>query len=326
MLFSVVITTRNRPALLRRALASVSQQTCEGFEVVVVDDGSLPGFAAEHAALAQELGRGGRFHHLPPSPGGMGPSFARNHGVAAAAAPYVAFLDDDDEWIEPGYLAAAARSLAAHPGTDLHYANQVAVRADGSTIDQVVWIEDLAELLPKLLPRQPDGTFAVTAAHLLQSRGFCHLNATIVRRQFFQDQGGFDASLRYEEDRDFHLRGIDAASAILYSPAVVARHHVPDRNTASTSLSPDQRSLDQLRVLDKAILRSSRPEIRAYAKRHKGYTLKAIAQRQALHGDHDLARFYAGEALGIGLNTKWLAYVGWLWLKRGRARTTPSSP
>ena len=325
MLFSVVITTRNRPALLRRALASVRQQACEDFEVVVVDDGSAPGFAAEHAALALELGDRGAFHRLAPSPGGLGPSLARNHGAAAAAA-YIAFLDDDDEWIDPDYLAAVARSLAAHPGTDLHYANQVAVRADGSTVGGVVWIEDLAEILPRTLPRQSDGTFAVTAAHLLQSQGFCHLNATVVRRQFFQDLGGFDASLRYEEDRDFHLRGIDTAGTMLYSPAVVARHHVPDRGTASTSLSPDQRSLDQLRVLDKAILRASRAEIRAYAKRHKAYTLKAIAQRQLLRGNHDLAHFYASEALGIGLNAKWLGYVGWLWFKRGRARPTPPSP
>lgn len=58
MYVSVVVTTRNRPVLLRRALASILRQSCPSFEVVVVDDGSLPEFAPEYDAIARELGPG----------------------------------------------------------------------------------------------------------------------------------------------------------------------------------------------------------------------------------------------------------------------------
>ncbi len=325
MRISVVITTRDRPGLLRRALASVQAQTYLELEIVVVDDGSAPSFAAEHDELACGLGARGAFHRLPPVPGGHGPSFARNHGVAQAQGEWVAFLDDDDEWIDPDYLARTAHTLAANPSADLQYANQEAIRADGSRIEQVVWIEDLAAILDRTVHKRPDGTFLAHPVQFLQSRGFCHLNATVIGRAFFHELGGFDITLRYEEDRDFHLRAIDAASAIVHDPHTIARHHVPERGTQSTRMSLDQRALDQLRLLDKAILQAKRPGVRAYAQRHKAYTLKALAQRRADAGDLQVAGFYASEALGIGANPKWLAYLASLWLKRGLRRGTPSA-
>ena len=325
MLFSVVITTRDRPALLRRAAGSVLAQTC-GLELIVVDDGSAPEAAAENAELASSLGARVALHRLPPVPGGHGPSFARNHGVAQAEGEWIAFLDDDDEWIDPEYLARTAATLEVTPSADLHYANQEAFRADGSRVEHVVWIEDLAAILERSGEQRPDGTFLADPAQLMQSRGFCHLNATAVRRAFFLVLGGFDVSLRYEEDRDFHLRAIDAARAIVHDKRTVARHHVPQRGSQSTRMGPDQRSLDQLRVLDKAILFAKRPEIRAYAQRHKAYTLKTLAQRRAAAGDLAVAAFYASEALGIGANPRWLAYLASLWLKRRVRRDgTPSA-
>ncbi|GAC1343078.1 MAG: hypothetical protein NVSMB18_18200 [Acetobacteraceae bacterium] len=315
MTISVVITTRNRPTLLARALASVTAQRDIAFEIIVVDDGSKPDHAEQHAALAGGLGTRGRFHTLPPTPTGHGPSFARNHGVAQASFLWVAFLDDDDEWTDPDYLAISARTLAATEGADLHYANQVAIRPDGTQIEESVWIEDLAGILQRSRPARTDGTWLATAPELLRSNGFSHLNTTIVRKAFFETLGGFDLSLRYEEDRDFHLRAIDAAAVIVHAPRTVALHYVPQSQSASTTLTPDQRALDQLRVLDKAILNSKRPEIRAYAKRFKVYTLKNIAHRRYAAGDLGAAAFYAREALGIGFNPKWLGFTGWLTLR-----------
>ena len=317
-LFSVVLTTRNRPALLGRALDSVCAQTFRDFEIVVVDDGSRAEFAPQYAALGEGLGGLARFHALPQSGAGFGPSIARNHGVAQAAGACIAFLDDDDEWTDTEYLSRAAQSFA-ESRFDLHFADQAAMRADHSIIDRAIWLGDLAGVLPKTLPADGAGAFRVAPSHLLRSNGFCHLNSTIVRREFFLGLGGFDGSLRYEEDRDFYARAIDAAEVMLFSPRVVSRHHVPDpasRSTASTSPSQDRRALDQLRLLDKMILTAAHREIREYGKRHKAYTLKAIAERRAESGDWAGAWFYAAEALLIRFNLKWLAYTAWLGLKR----------
>jgi glycosyltransferase involved in cell wall biosynthesis len=89
---TAVIPTRNRSALLRRALGSVLWQTTADLEVVVVDDGSTD---ATPAMLEQIRDRRVRSIRND-SPRGV--SAARNAGIREARAGVVAFLDDDDLW------------------------------------------------------------------------------------------------------------------------------------------------------------------------------------------------------------------------------------
>jgi glycosyltransferase involved in cell wall biosynthesis len=89
---SVVIPTRNRWALLARALASVLDQEGVTLEVVVVDEGSTDETPARLAALTDERVRTLR----NDSPTGV--ANARNRGISAARGEWVAFLDDDDFW------------------------------------------------------------------------------------------------------------------------------------------------------------------------------------------------------------------------------------
>ena len=89
---SVVIPTCNRPALLKRALRSVLAQTYQDFEIIVVDDGT------ESAANVAEDFKDQRIHYLK-NEGVHGGSAARNRGIEAAQGEFIAFLDDDDEWL-----------------------------------------------------------------------------------------------------------------------------------------------------------------------------------------------------------------------------------
>jgi len=105
---SVVVATRNRPDSVLRLLDALERQTLDRrrFEVVIVDDGSRDGTAAVlrdprvDRTLRQEPSRG--------------PASARNLGWRAAAAPLVAFTDDDCR-PEPGWLEAGLRAHAAAP-------------------------------------------------------------------------------------------------------------------------------------------------------------------------------------------------------------------
>ena len=90
---SVVIPTRNRPALVCRAVQSVLSQTYKEIEAVVVVDGPDE---ATVAALAELKDPRVRVLALEENVGG---SEARNTGVRAAAGDWIAFLDDDDEWM-----------------------------------------------------------------------------------------------------------------------------------------------------------------------------------------------------------------------------------
>jgi glycosyltransferase involved in cell wall biosynthesis len=109
---STVIPSRNRPDLVGRAVRSALDQTHRSVEVIVVIDG--PDEATE-----QELARIGdprlRVVSLAES---VGAQEARNVGVRESSGPWVAFLDDDDEWLPEKLerqLEAARASGRPHP-------------------------------------------------------------------------------------------------------------------------------------------------------------------------------------------------------------------
>lgn len=95
-LVTVVIPVFNRASQLLRALNSVVAQTFKAIEVIVVDDGSSE--PIETAAKSALEAWGGRYSVIT-RPINQGVSAARNIGIARAAAPWIAFLDSDDEWL-----------------------------------------------------------------------------------------------------------------------------------------------------------------------------------------------------------------------------------
>ena len=312
-LFSVIIATRNRPALFGQALASVIGQSCDTIEIIVINDGSEKAHLPEYHRLIDRVRRPIQLHSLVHRTRGHGPGYVRNFGVDMASGQYVCFLDDDDVWTDVDYLSRVQETLGqSDTVVDLHFSNQVAVLLD-KELPPPIWIEDLADMLAELIacPDQ-QGTYRVTVDQLLQTDRFCHLNTTVVRRDIFVKVGGFDESIRWEQDRDLYLRLIDCADFMFYSPRFVSRHTVPDptkKLNSTTSLSELERRLQQLRVFDKAILFASHPAIQALGRRQKGYTLKHIAVILAARNHHRAAAYYAREALGAGPTLKWAGYT-----------------
>ncbi|MCG6550787.1 MAG: glycosyltransferase [Candidatus Magnetominusculus sp. LBB02] len=90
---SVVIPTLNRSDLICRAVNSALCQTFKDIEVIVVIDGPDE---ATSAALKQIEDERVRVLALKENVGG---SDARNAGVRAARFGWIAFLDDDDQWL-----------------------------------------------------------------------------------------------------------------------------------------------------------------------------------------------------------------------------------
>jgi glycosyltransferase involved in cell wall biosynthesis len=111
-LVSVVIPTLDRPRLVVRAVQSALTQTLRDIEVIVVQDG--PNDATAHA-LRQIDDPRLRLQALPQR---LGSADACNAGVECARGPWVAFLDDDDEFLPTKLalqLATAQRSTHRYP-------------------------------------------------------------------------------------------------------------------------------------------------------------------------------------------------------------------
>ena len=109
---TVVVPTYGRPVLVVRALRSALAQTMDDLEAVVVVDGRDDGTVEAVGALGDP-----RVRTLLPEER-LGNAEARNTAVREARGDWIAFLDDDDEWM-PEKLAAqlhtAARSPFRHP-------------------------------------------------------------------------------------------------------------------------------------------------------------------------------------------------------------------
>ena len=190
---SVVIRTKDRPALLREAIASVraTEYPCE---LVIVNDGGGQAISPvpENAKLVQ--------HDTP-----RGRSEAANAGVRAASNAYVAFLDDDDLYY-PEHLAtlASAASSSSHvasysdaisaflrPGESGAYETHSRLRLYGQDFDRELLLVDNYIPLPTLL----------------------------VPRQSFLDAGGFDPAFDLFEDWDFLIR-LSRRGDLLHVPRV----------------------------------------------------------------------------------------------------------
>ena len=123
---SVVVPTYNRAKVVGKALESIFSQTYPAVEIIVVNDGSKDDTRAVLEAY------GDRIKAINQENGGL--SAARNTGIEAASTEWVAFLDDDDEWV-PERLALAVETIGIHPDIDVHATNTALVNTDGSELD-----------------------------------------------------------------------------------------------------------------------------------------------------------------------------------------------
>lgn len=318
--FSVVIPSRNRPALLRQAIESVLQQTHEAVEIRVVNDGSDADNEAQYRQMAFEWPDKVHIIHLPQTHNGHGPSYAINRGVEHTQGKYVCFLDDDDFWTDPEHLQRAWQSLNSDTESgDIYFSNQCAVQ-NGQTKKGERWLAGLEQHARTNLTPDSQGTYRVAISDLMHACNgkFAHLNTIIVAKECYLAVQGMDEGIRYECEWDLYLRLLVAASTILYNPAVISQHNVPDPTrtvNVSTGLPLLQKLLSRVYVLDKALLFSPSDEIRAMAERHKVYSLKRMAELLAQEKKFKQAYHYARQARIKPWQLKWNIYSCYLGMR-----------
>jgi glycosyltransferase involved in cell wall biosynthesis len=130
VLISVCTPTYNRVAMLARTLESTLRQPFRDFELVVSDNASTDDTAE---LLAGWAGRDGRVKVLR-QPRNIGSVRNHNACVAAATAPWILFLHDDDALL-PGALARVHAFLEAHAALDLVLPGYMAHLLNGNLFD-----------------------------------------------------------------------------------------------------------------------------------------------------------------------------------------------
>jgi glycosyltransferase involved in cell wall biosynthesis len=181
---SVIIPTCNRAELLPRAIRSVLSQSFADFELLVVDDGSDVGNGAivESFADARIV-----YTRHPFRRGGAA---ARNTGIARARAEYVAFLDDDDEWL-PDKLARQVELMRkSSPAVGASYTGCLVVESNSGRIRRQIAPRRNGKLYPAILA---DNFIGGTSS-------------VIAKKSSLERVGSFDESLPSFQDYDLWIR------------------------------------------------------------------------------------------------------------------------
>ncbi len=285
---TAVIPTHNRPELVLRAVGSALAQTYPHMEVVVIIDG--PDAATETALNSVHDSRM-RVIKLPSRLGG---SDARNAGVEAAHGEWIAFLDDDDEWL-PHKIATQMRYVAGP--APVVVASQMLVRTAGK---QLVW--------PRKLPRPPLCEYLLSRSSWAYGEGLLQ-TTTLVAPRWLLLEVPFRSGLRRHQDYEWVLRVTSRPDVHLeFVPQPLAIWNLADGDSVSTS--PDWHlSYDWIREL--------RPQITGRA--YSGFIVTQVAPQaarqhawracmpllaEALHADPTL--FHLILFLGLWLAPRWL--------------------
>ena len=203
------------------ALESVLGQTCPVAEVVVVIDGPDPATESMLNAVAE------RRLQVIPLPAPVGGSEARNIGVRAAGGEWIAFLDDDDQWL-PNKIERQLAMLPQVQGEPILSSRFLARTDAGNRI----WPERLPQ------PSEPLCEYLLARSGFHRSDGMV-ATPTILTRRSLLSRVPFRSGLKKHQDWDWILRAGREGARVFFSPEVLVRCEM--RTRASTSRLPDWR-------------------------------------------------------------------------------------
>lgn len=218
---TIVVRTRNRPAMLRRALASIDSQTYRNFEVVVVNDA---GDEAEVRSVIDPLDAAfKKAITIVTNEVSNGREAALESGFNASRCPYYAIHDDDDSW-HPDFLAKTVAYLDEHTeaggvATRCQVVRE-RVRADGTCI----------EIDRETLSTDNHGLSLVD----VMVENYTPPISQLIRRETADRVGHWDGSLQTQADWEFNLRLLaDSPVGFIDEEPLAYWHH---RDTMDASL------------------------------------------------------------------------------------------
>lgn len=188
-LVTVIIPTYSRPKFLPRAIESVLSQTYPEIEIIVVDDN---GEGTENQKYTEELIRNyidnKQVVYLKHDKNKNG-SAARNTGFKYSHGDYIAFLDDDDQFL-PTKIEKQVEKLE-HSSANV-----------GACYCNWAWYNE--NKLKKSNKELGEGN--LLESMLLMKNIICGGSSLLIRSSVYIEMNGFDESFRRHQDWEFLIR------------------------------------------------------------------------------------------------------------------------
>ena len=171
-MITVLITTFNRLSFLRRAIDSVRRQENVEFEILVIDDCSSDG-TVDYLKSQSDI----RFISKDSNRGLV---HSRNLGVQEAVGTYIAFLDDDDYWIDEFKLRRQYDEILSD--------------------EKVIVCSSVMTASGVLTPTLP----LDWRKRIIYRNGFIHTSSVLLNVDAIREFGGFDVNLKRGIDSDLY--------------------------------------------------------------------------------------------------------------------------
>lgn len=183
-LVSVNITTYNRAHLLPRCLDSVLSQSYENIEVIIVDDCSSDNTTEVVNEYQQKDSRIKYIRHETNKRN----AHARNTALENCTGYYVAFMDDDDEWIDSDKVKKQVEIFESSDDKKL-----------GIVCSGVRLFSDEETYKDKIIEKPKD-----LVSYILSRNGIIYSPTVMTKRDIMIEVGGFDTNLPRGIDSDFY--------------------------------------------------------------------------------------------------------------------------
>lgn len=181
---SVIIPTYNRALFLHDAITSVLKQTYQDFEILVIDDCSKDNTQEIVSSFHDK-----RIRYIRHE-ANKGEAGSRNTGIRNSNAEYVAFLDDDDEWLPEKLKLQVDLIKNSPPEVGGVYTSYVQV---DRTKKKILW---------QWIPKKRGNIY-----HDMFIKNYVGTPSTVIlKRECFESVGLFDESLTYATDYDMWIR------------------------------------------------------------------------------------------------------------------------
>jgi glycosyltransferase involved in cell wall biosynthesis len=180
---SVITVSHNRPSLLSRSIASALSQDYSDFELIIVDDSSND---EPHKVVNSFVDPRIKYIGLESE---ITTSAADNVGIKSAHGDYIAFLDDDDEWLPTKLSKQVMAFDSAGSSVGLIYTG-------------INYIDEVKGSSKIILPAYKGRVFD----RLLLGCFIWAQSSVMIRREVLAEANGFDGRLQSIHDWDLYLR------------------------------------------------------------------------------------------------------------------------
>ncbi len=224
---SVILPTHNRAHLLERSIGSVLSQTFGDLECLVIDDASRDETEQLVKHLMESDSRLRYYRHET----GKHAAGARNTGISHAKGKYIAFHDDDDEWL-PAKLEKQVALLDKIP---VEY---------GCVYCWADFIDKAGQVVRRHRPSLRGNIYAET---LVDNAIGC-TPSLIIRREAVEQTGAWNERLRTEEDNEYIIRLCKICKVDFVPEVLVKVHNAHVGERVSTPLGEEgiQHAIDAI--------------------------------------------------------------------------------